>query len=149
MTADVADPPFKSNGAPAPTIQTIHPPPSPLHPTHTNGFTYSEAGGGARMSADGRTVKSMDNGSPLSYITSSPKLSVIPGAPLRNSVDLDAYFSGPVDPAKHSKLPFWLRIHGSILPKLIIPLIFVAGWSSAVVCISEYVHTRESNLPPR
>jgi len=53
---------------------------------------------------------------------------------------LDDYFSGPVDPAKHSKLPFWMRLHGSIMPKLILPVIFVAGWSTAITCISVFVY---------
>ncbi|RPA99079.1 UPF0187-domain-containing protein [Choiromyces venosus 120613-1] len=57
------------------------------------------------------------------------------------SVDLDDYFSGPLDPTKHSKLPYFMRLHGSILPKLVMPIIFVAGWATAVTVISEKVHS--------
>ncbi|KAI5818836.1 Bestrophin, RFP-TM, chloride channel-domain-containing protein [Pyronema omphalodes] len=62
------------------------------------------------------------------------------GGQRRNSWDLDDYFSGPLDPAKHSKFPFFMRLHGSILPKLILPILFIAGWSCAIVAISKYVH---------
>lgn len=50
--------------------------------------------------------------------------------------------SGPCDPAKHSKLPFFMRLHGSILPKMIIPLLVVGGWASAITCISKFVYNR-------
>ena len=37
--------------------------------------------------------------------------------------------------AKHSKWPIFLRMHGSILPKLIVPLLFVAGWASCITVV--------------
>ncbi|KAF8422460.1 Bestrophin, RFP-TM, chloride channel-domain-containing protein [Tirmania nivea] len=58
---------------------------------------------------------------------------------VRTGVDFDDYFSGPCDPTRHSKLPWFLRLHGSILPKLIIPLLFIGGWATAVTVISNYV----------
>jgi len=55
--------------------------------------------------------------------------------------NLDDYFSGPLDPAKHSKYPFFMRVHGSVLPKLAVPLLFVAGWATAITLISQFVHS--------
>jgi hypothetical protein len=45
-----------------------------------------------------------------------------------------------MDPAKHSDLPYFLRIHGSVFPKMVLPLLFVAGWATAVTLISKKVH---------
>ncbi|KAL4883314.1 Bestrophin, RFP-TM, chloride channel-domain-containing protein [Aspergillus karnatakaensis] len=58
----------------------------------------------------------------------------------RDSDDLDRYFHGPRDLDKHSKWPIMLRMHGSIMPKLILPIAFVAGWSTLITCISRFVH---------
>lgn len=58
----------------------------------------------------------------------------------RESLDLDDYFTGPRDLSKHSKWPLFLRMHGSIVPKLILPLLFVGAWSTAVTVISKKVH---------
>ncbi|KAF2260728.1 UPF0187-domain-containing protein [Lojkania enalia] len=54
------------------------------------------------------------------------------------SVDLDDYFVGPRDISKHSKWPYFLRMHGSVLPKMVLPLLVVAGWSTLITCISEF-----------
>jgi len=56
------------------------------------------------------------------------------------SLDIDDYFSGPADPTKHSKLPYFLRVHGSILPKMVLPMLFIGGWATCITCISKYVH---------
>lgn len=58
---------------------------------------------------------------------------------MHHSVDLDAYFKGPRDLYKHSKWPFFLRLHGSVLPKMILPLFIVAGWATTITCISKLV----------
>ncbi|RHZ48777.1 UPF0187 domain membrane protein [Aspergillus thermomutatus] len=58
----------------------------------------------------------------------------------RKADDFDSYFHGPRDLDKHSKWPVFLRMHGSVLPKLILPLLFVAAWSTLITCISKYVH---------
>lgn len=42
--------------------------------------------------------------------------------------------------AKHSKWPFFLRMHGSVLPKMIVPLIVVTIWSTAITVISKMVY---------
>ncbi|KAF2715555.1 membrane protein [Pleomassaria siparia CBS 279.74] len=44
---------------------------------------------------------------------------------------------GPRDIQKHSKWPRALRIHGSVTPKLIIPVLGVTCWTTLVVVISE------------
>ncbi|KAF2125122.1 UPF0187-domain-containing protein [Dothidotthia symphoricarpi CBS 119687] len=51
------------------------------------------------------------------------------------------YFVGPRDISKHSKWPFFLRMHGSVFPKMIVPLTVVALWSTAITCISEFSGT--------
>ena len=48
-----------------------------------------------------------------------------------------------MDPSKHSDLPYYLRIHGSVLPKMILPLLFVGGWATAVTLISKKVYSRK------
>jgi len=56
------------------------------------------------------------------------------------TVELDDYFVGPRDMAKHSKWPFFMRMHGSVLPEMILPIIVVALWSTLITCISQYVY---------
>ncbi|KAL6239590.1 hypothetical protein BDW75DRAFT_99784 [Aspergillus navahoensis] len=58
----------------------------------------------------------------------------------RDSDDLDRYFHGPRDLDRHSKWPIMMRMHGSIMPKLILPITFVAAWSTCITCISRFVH---------
>lgn len=53
---------------------------------------------------------------------------------------LDDYFTGPRDLARHSKWPVFLQMHGSILPKMIMPLFFVGAWATAVTVVSETTH---------
>ncbi|ORY08055.1 Bestrophin, RFP-TM, chloride channel-domain-containing protein [Clohesyomyces aquaticus] len=57
-----------------------------------------------------------------------------------DSDDLDDYFFGPRDLDHHSKWPVFLRLHGSITPEMVLPLLFVGGWSSMITCICKYVH---------
>ncbi|KAI4866014.1 UPF0187-domain-containing protein [Hypoxylon rubiginosum] len=52
------------------------------------------------------------------------------------TLDLDDYFTGPRDIAKHSKWPLFMQLHGSILPKMIVPLFIVACWASLITAIS-------------
>jgi putative membrane protein len=33
-----------------------------------------------------------------------------------------------------------MRMHGSIMPEMIVPLVFVACWSTLITCISRFVH---------
>jgi len=50
---------------------------------------------------------------------------------------------GPRDLDHHSKWPIFLRLHGSITPEMILPLLFVGGWSAAITSISKYVYDRK------
>ena len=59
----------------------------------------------------------------------------------RESLDLDDYFTGPRDMSRHSKWPMFMRLHGSIMPKMILPLFFVACWAGLIVTISMEVHS--------
>ncbi|KAF8854540.1 UPF0187-domain-containing protein [Acephala macrosclerotiorum] len=54
-------------------------------------------------------------------------------------LSLDSYFVGPRDLDAHSKLPYFLRVHGSVTPRMILPLTLVACWSTLVTCISKFV----------
>ncbi|KAG6008615.1 hypothetical protein E4U21_004255 [Claviceps maximensis] len=57
----------------------------------------------------------------------------------RVSLEIDDYFTGPRDISKHSKWPLFLQMHGSILPKMILPLIFVGLWSTAITAVNKLV----------
>lgn len=50
---------------------------------------------------------------------------------------------GPRNMEKHSKWPIMMRMHGSVMPKMILPLLTVAIWSTAITVISKKVHNRE------
>ncbi|OAA72315.1 UPF0187 domain membrane protein [Cordyceps fumosorosea ARSEF 2679] len=54
---------------------------------------------------------------------------------------IDDYFTGPRDLSRHSKWPVFLQMHGSILPKMILPLFFVGAWATAVTVVSETTHS--------
>lgn len=41
---------------------------------------------------------------------------------------------------RHSKLPSFAQMHGSVLPKLIVPLFFVGCWSTLITCLSQFVY---------
>ncbi|KFY59432.1 hypothetical protein V496_05693 [Pseudogymnoascus sp. VKM F-4515 (FW-2607)] len=57
----------------------------------------------------------------------------------RHSLDLDDYFVGPRALDRHSKLPYFIRMHGSVLPRMIIPLICIGGWATCITCVSKFV----------
>lgn len=77
---------------------------------------------------------------PLSQIR-SPSSTGVPVTPLHfqraSSLELEAYFTGPRDIQKHSKWPLMLRLHGSVVPKMILPLLLVGVWSSAIITITK------------
>lgn len=56
-------------------------------------------------------------------------------------LDLDDYFEGPRDIRQFSRVPLCLRLYGSVLPKMIIPLIFVGFWAAAITIICENVYS--------
>ncbi|RFU26544.1 hypothetical protein B7463_g9805, partial [Scytalidium lignicola] len=51
----------------------------------------------------------------------------------------DSYFIGPRDLDAHSKLPYFLRVHGSVTPRLILPILIAGGWATCITCISKFV----------
>ncbi|CZR52664.1 probable protein yneE [Phialocephala subalpina] len=55
-------------------------------------------------------------------------------------LSLDSYFVGPRDLDAHSKLPYFLRVHGSVTPRMILPLTLIAIWSSLITCLSKFVY---------
>ena len=71
---------------------------------------------------------------------SSRAPSPTPSHQLHHTFSAKDYFDGPQDLEKHSKLPYFLRLSGSVLPRLVVPLIFVAAWSTAVTCVSHFVY---------
>jgi ion channel-forming bestrophin family protein len=60
--------------------------------------------------------------------------------PTAHSLELDDFFRGPRDIKHHSKVPYFFRIHGSIIPKLIIPQLIVICWATAITVISKLVY---------
>ncbi|EMD64860.1 hypothetical protein COCSADRAFT_315444 [Bipolaris sorokiniana ND90Pr] len=56
------------------------------------------------------------------------------------SLDAEDYFVGPRDMAKHSKWPYFMRMHGSVFPKMILPIIVITVWATAITCISQFVY---------
>ncbi|KAF2019337.1 UPF0187-domain-containing protein [Aaosphaeria arxii CBS 175.79] len=74
-----------------------------------------------------------------------PAVRPVPTRVDTNGTDIDDYFVGPRDMSKHSKWPFFLRMHGSVLPKMILPLCVVSLWSSLITCICEFVYPLKVN----
>ncbi|KKY16537.1 hypothetical protein UCDDS831_g07036 [Diplodia seriata] len=56
------------------------------------------------------------------------------------SIDLDDYFEGPRAIDKHSKWPMFLRMHGSIFPELVLPVISCGLWATLITCVSRFVY---------
>ncbi|PQE26366.1 hypothetical protein CJF30_00001107 [Rutstroemia sp. NJR-2017a BBW] len=56
----------------------------------------------------------------------------------RHMIDFDEYFVGPRDLDAHSKLPYFMRLHGSVIPRMIVPLFLIACWSTLITCISKF-----------
>ncbi|KAI0133812.1 Bestrophin, RFP-TM, chloride channel-domain-containing protein [Xylariales sp. AK1849] len=81
------------------------------------------------------TSRVEDDEYPISPRVATPN----PFSRKNTSMDLDDYFTGPRDIAKHSKWPLFLQMHGSILPKMVVPLLAVAAWASIITAISEKV----------
>jgi putative membrane protein len=65
--------------------------------------------------------------------------------PTHHGVDVEDYFRGPRDINRHSKWPQFLRLHGSVLPKMVLPLSFLAVWATLITCIHELLHTLAVN----
>ncbi|TEY38147.1 hypothetical protein BOTCAL_0494g00010 [Botryotinia calthae] len=59
----------------------------------------------------------------------------------RHDLNLDDYFVGPRNMDAHSKLPYFMRLHGSVIPRMIVPLFWIACWSTLITCISRFSGT--------
>jgi ion channel-forming bestrophin family protein len=61
----------------------------------------------------------------------------------RNAPDhvdhIEELFHGPRDINRHSKWPYFLRLHGSVLPRMIVPLSFVGAWATWIVLVDKMV----------
>lgn len=85
-----------------------------------------------------------------------------------SALDLDDYFVGipalhvlvcwpeipdsspdrSADILKHSKWPLFLQMHGSILPKMILPLFLLGGWATCITCVSTFTGVSCKSAPP-
>lgn len=54
-------------------------------------------------------------------------------------LDLDEYFEGPRDIRQFSRLPLCLRLYGSVLPKMLVPLLLVGAYAATIAALCEYV----------
>jgi predicted membrane chloride channel (bestrophin family) len=61
--------------------------------------------------------------------------------PTRHGIVAGDYFKGPRDIHKHSRWPIFMRLHGSILPAMIVPLLLVAIWATTITVIDRFVHS--------
>ncbi|KAK4234603.1 Bestrophin, RFP-TM, chloride channel-domain-containing protein [Achaetomium macrosporum] len=77
----------------------------------------------------------------IASLTSPRLFTPNPFSRKNTSLDIDDYFTGPRDIQKHSKWPLFLQMHGSILPKMIVPLLAVAAWASLITSIHMRVTT--------
>lgn len=47
---------------------------------------------------------------------------------------------------RHSKWPTVMRVQGSVMPQMILPLLLVGAWATLITCISHFKHNRESGF---
>jgi hypothetical protein len=47
-----------------------------------------------------------------------------------------------------TRVPYFFRLHGSVLPTLIVPLLFIGGWATCVTAISRLVWSLGVNKYP-
>lgn len=98
--------------------------------------TSNDASGAQKEGLSPQINPANDNPlSPVSWRGAAPQKRQRTG-----TMDLDDYFVGPREMDKHSKWPYFLRMHGSVLPKMILPLTFIGVWSTAITLIAELVH---------
>lgn len=84
------------------------------------------------------------NVSPLSGSLRQPSPAPAPKRPLnprhKSSIRVEDSLTQPRDTEKHSKWPFFMRMHGSITPRMIVPLVFIGIWATIITCISKFVY---------
>ncbi|KAI0191956.1 Bestrophin, RFP-TM, chloride channel-domain-containing protein [Xylaria flabelliformis] len=118
---------------------------APHAPTeHGHGGKGGGKGGDINPNGDGIFVQQHSMPSTPRRGTTTPN----PFSRKNTSIDLDDYFSGPRDIAKHSKWPLFLQLHGSITPKMIIPLLAIGAWATLITALSaEFEHIELSIQP--
>ncbi|KAJ5655158.1 hypothetical protein N7507_007108 [Penicillium longicatenatum] len=60
--------------------------------------------------------------------------------PVQDRGEIERYFHGPRDMTQHSKWPIVMRLQGSIMPQMILPLLLVGSWATLITCISHFYH---------
>ncbi|EJT76652.1 hypothetical protein GGTG_06569 [Gaeumannomyces tritici R3-111a-1] len=121
----------EGGGAAGPSAGPAGPP-----TVNTTGMSHAQPEARHRPTESGAPLEQIE--SPMSPGVATPN----PFSRQQTSLDLDDYFSGPRDLQKHSKWPIFLQMHGSILPKLILPLVFVGAWATVITYI-----TLEPSIP--
>ncbi|XMA08945.1 hypothetical protein WAI453_001736 [Rhynchosporium graminicola] len=112
-----------SDDAPAPADQVAN-------LFHANDYTY-----GAHDKRQFRTQSKLST-----FDTRVISMAAASRRVFEDSLDFDAYFIGPRDLEKHSRLPYFMRIYGSVLPRMILPVLAVGAWATCITCISEFVY---------
>ncbi|KOS21762.1 UPF0187 protein [Escovopsis weberi] len=93
-----------------------------------------------------RTERPPSLEAPLERVSSpTPSTSHLPKIHHQAPLELENYFVGPRDLSRHTKWPLLMQMHGSILPKMIIPLLLVGAWATCITLISKKVHPLEVN----
>ncbi|KAI8952963.1 Bestrophin, RFP-TM, chloride channel-domain-containing protein [Xylaria longipes] len=101
-------------------------------------------GGHSNQNGDGIFIQHTSVPGTPSRGTSTPK----PFSRKNTSIDIDDYFSGPRDISKHSKWPLFLQLHGSITPKMIVPLLVIGAWASLITALSAKFDNIELSIQP-
>ncbi|KAG4430840.1 hypothetical protein IFR05_013674 [Cadophora sp. M221] len=123
-------------------------------PAPAGGAPAAGGGGGGHGAGGGSHAIDQTNGThqkievkpKITKSTFNANVSDFAGAPRRvseDSLDLDDYFVGPRDLDKHSKLPYFMRMHGSVLPRMVLPVLGVGAWATCITCISKFVYPLE------
>lgn len=99
--------------------------------------------------SDGRQEKMSPPKSPFISISSpstpardrspNPNQFMRPGNRRQTSLNVEEHSTKPVDLEKHSKLPYFMRMKGSIAPQLLVPLGVVCLCATLITCISQFV----------
>ncbi|KAF7539498.1 hypothetical protein G7054_g2080 [Neopestalotiopsis clavispora] len=106
-------------------------------PASVNGTVHGGVHGATDLNPPPIKVERMPTASVEEEYPISPRANTPNPFSRKNThMDLDDYFSGPRDISKHSKWPLFLQMHGSITPKMIVPLLFVAAWSTWITAVS-------------
>ncbi|KAG9242250.1 Bestrophin, RFP-TM, chloride channel-domain-containing protein [Calycina marina] len=98
-----------------------------LDPKTTTHFTHHYNAASSRKST-------------FEYMVESGVATPMPNNKRQSKIDLEDYFAGPRDMDRHSKLPYFMRMHGSVLPSMILPLFWITCWAVLITCISKFLH---------